>query len=73
MVCKSCIKQLTEEKYPDVECPEENCDHKLPDWELINILGQEDFDKIQGEYMKKIVNEDNSLVQCKCGNAIEVL
>lgn len=38
-VCNKCMKELIFEKYPEVECPSENCHNNILDFEIHGILG----------------------------------
>jgi len=47
MVCKDCIKSTVEEFYPEATCPVLNCEGKILDLEVKNVLGEKDFDELQ--------------------------
>ena len=37
------------------------------------ILGEKDYEALQTEMTNKLLEEDQGIVRCKCGNAIEVV
>jgi hypothetical protein len=45
-VCKECIVTDINENFPEVECPEEKCAIKLPEWEIHNIVGLKEFEEL---------------------------
>ncbi len=73
LVCKACLKAAIKENYPDVKCPNKQCKGKLQDFEVKSILGEKDFEALQTEMTNKLLEEDEGIVRCKCGNAIEVV
>ena len=54
-------------------CPEVNCGVYLTDFEIQGILDRQEYEEIHSKLMKQVVENDKSLVVCKCGNVIEVV
>lgn len=46
-VCKSCIKLASEKQFPDVKCPQLNCNKTLFEFEIKQALGDKSFDELQ--------------------------
>ena len=73
IVCKNCFKQIVKRdfiKKQMAQCPD--CDKQINDYEINEILGEEAFKKLQDEALKAVIDSDQSIVRCPCGNWIEV-
>eukprot|EP00347_Sterkiella_histriomuscorum_P011168 403373493 len=71
-ICKSCIKIASEKQFPEVKCPQLDCNQFLMEFELRQVLGDKVFDDLQQTSVKKFLSEEMDLIKCKCGNMIEV-
>ncbi len=43
------------------------------DQEIRAALGKEEYDKLNDESIKKVLDDEFNLVKCKCGNMLEVI
>lgn len=73
ILCKPCLKPAIEAHYPEVKCLFQGCKAKLQDWEVREILGKEAYEALQQKMATSFIEEDENIVRCKCGNAIEVV
>lgn len=51
-------------------CPD--CGSQINEYEIKALLGEDLLSRLQEEALKAMVDQDQSIVQCQCGNAIEV-
>lgn len=73
IICKECFKVLVKKEYiakQKADCPE--CGVQINEYEIKALLGAEVLEVLQKDAMMAIVNEDKSLTQCPCGNAMQV-
>jgi IBR domain, a half RING-finger domain len=71
LLCTDCIKGKIKASYPDVVCPVKSCGIKLANAEIRLILGDKEYEDLQTEMTNKLLEEQEGIVRCKCGNAIE--
>jgi len=65
---------IINEHYPDdVACPEKNCNRAIQNYEIQGILSREEYEVLEKQAINKVVEQDQSLVQCACGNVMELL
>lgn len=73
IVCKECFLKLVKEDYihkQKADCPE--CHQQINEYEIKAILGDDLLDKLQKDALMAVVDEDQSIVKCQCGNVMEV-
>ena len=58
VVCLDCIKKEIIDHYPEVECPEDECTAKMPDWEISHIIGQQSLEELQKNLVMKCMEEE---------------
>ena len=52
------------------DCPD--CGQQIGEYEIKAIMGAEVLNKLQEDSIMAVVNEDQSIVKCQCGNVLEV-
>jgi hypothetical protein len=72
-VCKKCIEERVLADYPEVTCPDEDCNKLLPEYEIENLVGKEKLAELQKKMVNKVLADEKGIIYCKCGNAIEFL
>ena len=46
MVCKECLKVNIDDSYPESVCPVNNCEGKVLDVEVKNVLGDKEYEQL---------------------------
>lgn len=73
IICKPCFIKVVRKEYiqhQKADWPE--CGQQINEYEIKAILGTEVFESLQKDALMAIVNEDQSMVKCQCGNVMEV-
>ena len=72
-ICKSCLTKEIDATYPDVKCMHPGCKVNILDMEVRAILGDKAYEDLQTKMTLKLLDQQNGIVRCKCGNAIEFM
>jgi len=73
MICKECLTDSINLHYPESFCPIHDCEIKLFEAEIRQVLGEKTYDDLQTKMTSKALEGQLNLVKCPCGNMIEVL
>jgi len=72
-VCKKCLTERIEGDFPEVTCPDEECNRPLFEFEMENIVGKDKLEELQKKMVSEVLNKEKGVIYCKCGNAIEFI
>ena len=72
-ICKECFPKIVNRDYIKKSMAEwPDCKTQIQEYEIKAIIGDDAFHKIHENAMKAAIEKDQSIIQCPCGNAIEV-